>query len=146
MPFPTALHSGIISLMESLSKYSAIIFQVQSTLIVLLMLVGIHYRKIRSKHVKIMSTVIAWDILLILQIELSRSAIVKASKAASNEMLLNIHVLIAVSTVIAYGLMVQTGRKILKGENALLPRHKLTAIITVILRLLTYATSFFIVS
>ena len=55
--------------------------QSQSLCIVLLMLAGILVRKNRKLHVRVMSVAMVWDILLILQIELSRSAILKASKA-----------------------------------------------------------------
>ena len=41
---------------------TALIFQVQSTLIVILMMVGIYFRKRKEIHVKIMATTIIWDI------------------------------------------------------------------------------------
>jgi hypothetical protein len=119
--------------------------QLQSICIVLLMLAGIILSKKRSLHVKIMSFAIIWDIILILQIELSRSAIVKASKALSNNMALNIHVSIAISTVILYGFMIYTGRKVLKGESSLKPRHKKLGILTFLMRVLTLITSFWAV-
>lgn len=119
--------------------------QLQSICIVLLMLAGIILSKKRNLHVKIMSFTIIWDIILILQIELSRSAIVKASKALSNNMALNIHVSIAVSTVILYGFMIYTGRKVLKGEGSFKPRHKKLGMMTFLMRVLTLITSFWAV-
>ena len=98
---------------------SAIIFQIQSTLIVLLMIFGITKRRVRNLHVKIMSLVIAWDILLILQIELNRGAINKASQVAKNSGLLTFHVFIAVTTVFIYFAMIYSGRKILSGNKSL---------------------------
>jgi hypothetical protein len=120
--------------------------QTQSFFILALMIFGITQAKKRSLHVKIMSTAMIWDIILILQIELSRSAILKASKAMSNPMLLNIHVSIAVTTVIFYVFMVITGRKVLAGENHLLIRHRILGYTTTVLRALTFATSFLAVS
>src|SRR5687768_843514 len=93
------------------------LMQLQSLCIVLLMIIGIYFRRRRTLHIKIMSTAMIWDVILILQIELSRSAIVKASNALSNAMALNIHVSIAVSTVILYGFMVYTGRALMDGKN-----------------------------
>jgi uncharacterized membrane protein YozB (DUF420 family) len=87
-----------------------------------------------------------WDVILILQIELSRSAILKASKAMGNPMLLNIHVSIAVTTVLFYGLMVWSGRKLLAGDQKVYNRHKLLGRTTMILRILTLATSFLAVA
>jgi hypothetical protein len=121
------------------------LLQMQSLCIVLLMLVGIVVRRRRDLHVKIMSTAMIWDILLILQIELSRSAILKASKAVTNPMILNIHVSIAVSTVILYGFMVYTGRALLAGKNEIRPKHRILGYTTLFMRILTFVTSFWAV-
>lgn len=120
--------------------------QAQSFCIVLLMIVGIAYRRRRDKHVKIMSAAMIWDVILILQIELSRSAILKASKALTNTTLLNIHVAIAVTTVILYGFMVYTGRALLNGRNEFRQRHKYLGYMTFSLRVLTFITSFWAVA
>jgi hypothetical protein len=124
----------------------ALLMQAQSLCIVLLMLWGIIKRRQRQLHVKIMSLAMVWDIILILQIELSRSAILKASKAVANPMILNIHVSIAVSTVILYGFMVYTGRALLSGRNEIRNKHKILGYSTFLMRLLTFATSFWAVS
>jgi hypothetical protein len=120
--------------------------QTQSFLIVSLMIYGITQHRYRLKHVKIMSIAMIWDVLLILQIELSRSAILKATQAVTNPMLLNIHVSIAVSTVILYGFMIWTGRKVLSGDKIILKRHKLLGKITMAMRVLTLVTSFLAVA
>lgn len=122
------------------------VMQTQSVLITLLMLVGIYFHKKRKLHVKIMSTAMIWDVILILQVELSRSAIIKASKALSNSSALNIHVSIAVSTVVLYVFMVLTGRRVLQGEGQLLKRHRLLGYGTFMMRLLTLITSFWAVT
>lgn len=109
------------------------------------MTAGIVVRRNRRLHVRIMSFVMIWDVILILQIELSRSAILKASKAVTNEMALNIHVSIAVSTVILYGFMVYTGRKLLAGDQGIRKRHGTLGYTTFVMRLLTFATSFWAV-
>lgn len=121
------------------------LMQLQSLIIVLIMIVGILNHRKRSLHVKIMSVAMIWDVILILQIELSRSAILKASKAVTNTMLLNIHVSIAVSTVILYGFMIQSGRQVLVGNSKLRPKHKLLGYTTFVMRVLTFITSFWAV-
>lgn len=121
------------------------LMQSQSLIIVVMMIIGIVVHHRRSLHVKIMSSIIIWDILLILQVELGRKAIMKASQAMTNPALLNIHVSIAVSTVLLYIVMVITGRKVLAGHSELLPQHKRIGYITFVMRLLTFATSFFAV-
>lgn len=124
---------------------SAVVFQVQSTLIYALMLFGITKRKNRKVHVPVMIAVLTWDILLILQIELSRSAVEKAAKALINPMLLNIHVSFAVSCVVFYILLIYTGRKLLNGNNQFRLRHRIFGWTAFALRTLTLITSFYAV-
>ena len=122
------------------------LMQSQSLCIVLLLTVGIYFRRQRKLHVKIMSVAIIWDIIIILQVELSRSAILKASKAMTNALLLNIHVTIAVSSVILYGFMIYTGRRLLKGDNQIRNRHLMLGWTTYTMRILTFITSFWAVA
>ena len=124
---------------------TAIIFQIQSFLILSLILVGVYYRSFRAKHVKIMASAITWDLLLILQIQVNRQAIQKAAKAIENPMMLNIHVSIAVLTVLIYFALIYTGRKLLKGQSNIRPKHKLLGWSAVVMRTLTFVTSFFAV-
>ncbi|MBC99483.1 MAG: hypothetical protein CME63_17195 [Halobacteriovoraceae bacterium] len=128
------------------NQTTAIIFQIQSFLILSLILIGVYFRKHRKTHIKFMLTAIIWDILLILQIELNRSAIAKASKAVSNTMILNIHVSLAVLTVLFYFAMLYTGKKFIGGDSSIRPLHRKLGWTTVALRILTFATSFFAVS
>ncbi len=125
---------------------STVVFQIQSALIYLLMIYGISKRKNRKIHVPTMTVVLIWDVLLILQIELSRDAVAKASKVTVNPMLLNIHVSFAVLSVVFYGLLVYTGRKLLSGDNKIRPRHRLFGWTAFTLRTLTLITSFFAVT
>lgn len=125
---------------------SALIFQIQSIIIYSLMVYGITKRKNRKIHVPVMSAVLILDVILILQIELGRSAIGKASKAVTNPMLLNVHVTFAVLSVVFYVLLVYTGRKLLRGDNSIKPRHRLFGWTAFVLRSLTLITSFFAVT
>ncbi len=121
------------------------LMQFQSFSILLLISAGIIVRRRRQLHVKIMSTAMVWDVILILQIELSRSAILKATHAVTNPLILNIHISIAVSTVVLYGFMIYTGRKLLSGQNQIRPRHKFLGWTTFTMRILTFITSFWAV-
>ena len=122
-----------------------VLMQTQSLCIILLMIAGIVLRRNRKLHVRIMSLAMIWDIILILQVELSRSAVLKASNALSIPMILNIHVAIAVSSVVLYGFMIYTGRKLLAGDNSIRTKHKFLGYTTFIMRLLTFITSFWAV-
>lgn len=125
---------------------SAVIFQIQSILIFSLMTYGILVRKNQKKHVPVMYTTIIWDILLILQIELTRQAINKASNALTNEIILNIHVSFAISSVVFYFLLLWSGRKLVSGDRSVRGKHKIFGWCAYTLRALTLITSFFAVS
>ncbi len=128
---------------------SAIIFQIQSLLILGLMFWGIKNAKNRLLHRKIMFVVVGWDILLILQIELTRNAILKATHSLTNQLfdklLLNIHISMAITTVVLYFILLYLGKNIFKGNREFVERHRIIGYITVTLRILTFITSFFTV-
>ncbi len=125
---------------------SAVAFQIQSILIYALMVFGISKRKQRKVHVPTMISVLTWDILLILQIELNRGAVEKAAKALVNPLILNIHVSLAVSCVVFYFLLIFSGRKLLKGDQTYRLRHRIFGWTAFILRTLTLITSYFAVA
>ena len=125
---------------------SAVIFQIQSVLIYLLMIFGISKRRQRNVHVPTMISVLTWDILLILQIELNRGAVAKAANALKNPAILNIHVSLAVSCVIFYALLIHSGRKLLKGQSCYRLRHRIFGWTAFGLRTLTLITSFMAVA
>jgi len=125
---------------------ATVLFQLQSIIIVTLFYVGFFKRKERSLHMKLMSTAMIWDLLLVLQIELSRSAVATAVKVMDNSLILNIHVGLATSTIFLYLFMVISGFKLKKGGAGESVRswHRIFGVITLIVRTLTIITSFFI--
>lgn len=120
---------------------SSVLFQVQSCIIVAILIYGVMNRKNRYKHVKIMKFGIIWDLLLVAQIELTRQAIVTASKVTTNSTILNIHVSLAVSTVLLYAFVYYTGNKLLKGDESIRKFHKPLGLLTLTTRILTLITS-----
>lgn len=123
----------------------ALPFQIQSGIILFLIYLALYFRKERKKHVPIILTAIIWDVILILQIELTRGAVEKAVKFTTNKAILNFHVSIAVSVVILYVVLIILGRKLLKGNMAVKPLHRILGCVTVILRTTTLVTSYLIV-
>lgn len=124
---------------------STIIFQAQSICIVGLIFLGLYHRKNRYQHVKTMKTAIVWDLLLVAQIELTRGAIAKVSNPFSNPLILNIHVILAVSTIVLYFLVFLSGRKLQNGEEGIRKVHKLLGLLTVTTRCATLVTSFLVI-
>jgi uncharacterized membrane protein YozB (DUF420 family) len=112
-------------------------------MIFLLMVIGIALHKQRSRHLKILSFAMLWDLILILQIELSRGAVGTAVQVKKNPLILSIHVSLAVSTVILYGIMIYLGVQALNGKHQELKWHRRLGKITFLMRFLTLLTSFF---
>lgn len=123
---------------------SSVIFQTQSVIIVALLLFGVANRKNRFKHIRIMRAAIIWDLILVAQIELTRGAINKASKVFVNPIILNIHVSLAISTVLLYLWVFYSGQKLRYGEESIRKMHKRIGISTLSIRVLTLITSFLI--
>lgn len=122
-----------------------IIFQIQSACILSLILYGITLpKKNRELHRKFMLSAIIWDLILILQIELSREAVKKATQMLTNTWLLNYHIGIAVSCVLGYFILIYTGTQIFKGRNHFKKWHKPIAYVVVLFRISTFITSFII--
>lgn len=125
---------------------SAIAFQVQSILIICVMIFGVMNRKNRVLHVKVMASSIIWDLVLILQIEISRSAIAKAAKILTNPIMLKIHLFFAVGSVVLYIVMVITGRRMLKNDPTIRTTHKRVGWTTLTFRIMTFITSWWAVA
>jgi hypothetical protein len=111
------------------------------------MVYGLRMRKNRQIHPKVMMTAVIWDLLLILQIEIVRQAVMKAYSIQDNSPILNIHVTLAILTVLGYALTIYWGRKVFFAGaqgHKVLPIHRYVGITTFVLRILTFITSFFV--
>lgn len=93
---------------------------------------------------KLMKTAMVWDILLILQIELTRGAIAIASKAMENSVILNVHVSLAIITVLLYVFVYRSGKKLDSGINEKRKSHKMLGMLTLATRIATLITSFLV--
>jgi len=121
-----------------------LLLQIQSALILSLLYTGLFFRKNKKRHVPIMLTAIIWDIILVLQIELSRGAIATASKPLENPAILNFHITLAVTTVLLYIGILISGRKLIKGEIQRKSLHMKLGFTAITLRTMTLITSYLI--
>ena len=122
---------------------SAVIFQIQSFIIVALFFIGYYYRILERRHIKFVATAIVWDLALILQIELSRGAIDKATKAMTNPVILNVHIALAITAVLLYFFMIYTGLKLKKRDESVRNIHRRAGKLVLVIRTLVLITSFF---
>ncbi|MCB9094915.1 MAG: hypothetical protein H6621_07615 [Halobacteriovoraceae bacterium] len=123
----------------------SIIFFIQSTIIVAILLTGFFKRKQRKKHAFLMRVGIIWDIVLVLQIELSRHAIDQAIHMERNTTLLNFHIAVSVLCTLLYFFLLYSGWQLLNNQKrGLRPYHLKLGYLTIICRLINYVTSFLI--
>jgi uncharacterized membrane protein YozB (DUF420 family) len=135
----------MLEIIKRINMTSAIFFQIQSLIIFSLLTLGVVKRKNKNIHTKTMLIAIVWDLLLVLQIELNRGAILKASKATTNPFILNFHVSMAVTCVLLYIFMLYSGKFLKIGEYKLRSLHKRFGFATYIIRFITLITSYWVV-
>ncbi|MBY0402824.1 MAG: hypothetical protein K2X66_02930 [Cyanobacteria bacterium] len=115
-----------------------------SSLIILILAIGFIQRHNTKIHVPFMLTAFASDVLLVLVIELSRSAIEKASHQLDNPFLM-FHISVSLLSLALYTALSITGFKLLKGNETLRPLHKKLSGAFIVCRLANYITSFWVV-
>ncbi len=116
----------------------------QSFCILTIIFIGLIFRKKRKLHIPIMLTAIIWDIILVIEIEVFRSATDKAIKFATNSTLLNVHIIFATLTIILYFVIISTGLLVIYYKISLIKTHRIIGIMAVIMRILVLITSIFI--
>lgn len=114
-----------------------------STLVLLLILGGVYYRKRPKLHLRFMLAAFIIDVSLVLYIEATRHAVEKV--AHHTGLLLWFHVVVSVAVLTAYVAQIQLGRKIMNGFIASRQTHIRLGLTFCTLRLVNYITSFMIV-
>ncbi len=128
---------------------TTLVFQLQSLFIVFLMIYGVkNAKRNRQLHKKIMLSAVVWDLLLILQIELTRSAIAKAASVMTtpHQLLFYIHLFFAIGTVLLYPIVLYSGNKLLNQGATHKKAHRLLGFVTLLMRICTLFTSYFVVA
>jgi hypothetical protein len=116
-----------------------------STVIVLMLFVGLLFRHNRKIHVPLMSLAFGADVILVLAIELNRQAIEKATTHLDDGLLM-FHVSVSLLTLILYTALTVLGVKLLKGKTEALTWHRRLAPWFLFCRLANYVTSFWVIS
>lgn len=119
-----------------------------STCVLILIAVGLAFRRRPRVHVPCMLAAFALDVGLVLYIELSRHAIETVGSMIQKPFpqgLLLFHVAMSILTLVLYVIMLRLGLGLLKGrESARLPHRHLGSAF-VVCRLANYISSFFVV-
>src|SRR5690606_28639787 len=121
-----------------------LLFHAQSAIVLRILYAAFYYRRERMRHVPLALTGLICDLVLILQIELSRAAGEKALQVVTNTALLNYHVAVAITVVALYAILIGLGLAILAGRRELIRVHKPVGILALVLRTSTFVTAFLI--
>lgn len=113
-----------------------------STIVLLLIAVGVYYKRDTRRHLRFMIAAFVIDVALVLYIEFSRQAVEKAVQSAGP--LLWFHILVSVGVLVAYVAQIQLGRRILQGFVATRALHLQLGLTFLCLRLVNYVTSYLI--
>jgi hypothetical protein len=117
---------------------------VASTLVVVLVLVGLANRRRPFLHRALMVTAFGIDVMLVVYIEATRHAV--ETVVTGIHPLIWVHATISIAVLVCYGLMLGLGRRLFAGALEWRPTHRNLGIAFCILRGLNYVTSFFVQS
>lgn len=116
-----------------------------STVVVLLLCVGLWKRRNPNIHIPVMVTAFIIDLLLVLYIEYSRSVIeMVIHEAAEMSLLLKIHVPISITAFLLYFPLIILGVLVRRGNTQWQPWHKRVGITFIVFRGANYITSLMI--
>lgn len=116
---------------------------VVSTLVVVLVATGLYFLKRKPRrHIKLMITACAIDVLSVLYIELTRQAVETVIGGVSP--LIWFHAGISLGVLICYGVMFWFGWRLRRGIAAVRSKHRNVGITFCVLRGVNYITSFMV--
>ncbi len=115
---------------------------VASTVILVVLAIGLGSRSDRRLHRTLMLVAFAADLAMVLYIEATRGAVEKV--AAGPSPLLWFHVVVSVGVLACYVGMISLGTRLFAGRRELRHWHRYLGVTFVVLRGLNYVTSFII--
>jgi hypothetical protein len=117
-------------------------FPILSTLVLVLIFIGLWKRKVNRIHIPAMLAAFVIDLGMVLWLELNRLAVEQVIEGVSG--LLAFHVTVSIIVMLLYIALIISGYKIWKGERALFNLHRYMAAIFIIGRLINYVTAFYV--
>ncbi len=119
------------------------LFSSLSTVVLILVVLGLWQRYNRKVHIPLMLTAFALDLGLVLAIELQRQAVEKLIDHSVSAFVY-FHAGISLLVLVFYVILLVLGLGILKGQPKARHWHRLSGIGFIVLRLTNYITSFWV--
>ena len=99
-------------------------------------------RRRAKLHMALMTAAFLVDLGLLLYIEFAQQAVEKALEGGPA--LLYFHIAVSVGVLVLYVLQIRLGLRLYRGQPTVRERHRQLGVIFVVLRLLNFATSFYV--
>jgi uncharacterized membrane protein YozB (DUF420 family) len=115
---------------------------VVSAIVMVLIGIGLYFRRRPAWHMRIMTCAFVMDLLLVVYIEATRGAVERV--ATTFRVMIWVHALISLGVLVCYALMIWLGRRALSGNRASKTTHRNMGMTFVVLRSLNYATAFMV--
>ncbi len=130
-------------MMWNSAGWRASVLHLASTMVLLLIVCGLWYRKRDSRiHLRLMITAFVCDVLLVLYIEVTRHAV--ETVVARVRPLIWFHAGVSLAVLACYVAMILLGRPMLAGRYETRKMHLAVGIAFVVLRSLNYVTSYMV--
>lgn len=117
-------------------------FPLLQTLVLLLISIGLYFRKVNRIHIPVMIAAFLIDLGMVLYLELNRAAVEQVIGGV--EGLLLFHVIVSTLVVVLYVALFVTGFRLFKKVTLSPKLHRTLAMAFVLGRLINYITSFFV--
>jgi uncharacterized membrane protein YozB (DUF420 family) len=127
--------------------YNSAMLIAVSTCVLVLIALGLKFRKQPKRHIQFMAAAFLLDLILLLYIETTRHAIAtvgKSIQAPASQELLFFHVTVSTITLLLYILQLSTGIMLFRKRAVNPVLHRGGAVLFLICRLSNYVTSFFV--
>lgn len=117
-------------------------FTILSTLVLVLIAVGLWKRKVNRIHIPAMLLAFAIDLGMVLWLEFNRLAVEQVVEGVSG--LLAFHVVVSILVVFLYIGLIVSGYQLWKGKLTQRNPHRWMAAVFIVGRLINYVTAFFV--
>lgn len=123
-------------------------FKILSPISVILIALGLVFRRDNSKHIPLMLSAFTVDFILLIWIEFANHAVEKVVdevQSTSMNGFTIFHASISTVVLVLYGLLIYTGTKVLKDREKVIKLHKILAYLFIIFKLTNFITAFYVV-
>ncbi len=118
------------------------VFPFLSSFVLILLAVGLVYRREPALHIPLMLSAFGVDLGMVLWLEFNRAAVEQVVTGVTG--LLAFHVVVSTLVMVLYMVLIWSGRRLWLGQERSRGFHRTVAAIFIVGRLINYVTAFFV--